>query len=76
MRLHYNGGNPEGIFFCRIRVSATELQILYVGVYPSVTDNNGAGANGDGKSQKSFTLWYKTNKYQTPPLGQSNEQLK
>ncbi len=51
VRLHYNGGNSEGIFFCRIRVSATELQTLYVGVYPSVDDNNAPDAvNGDGKS--------------------------
>ncbi len=50
VRLHYNGGNPDGIFFCQIRVSATDIQTLYVGVYPSVNDNNGAGANGDGKS--------------------------
>ncbi len=50
VRLHYNGGNIEGIFLCEIRVSATELQTLYVGVYPSVNDNNGAGVNGDGKS--------------------------
>ncbi len=50
VRLHYNGGNPDGIFFCVIRVSATELQTLYVGVYPSVDDKNGHGVNGDGKS--------------------------
>ncbi len=51
VRLHYNDGNPDGIFYCRIRVSATELQTLYVGVYPSVDDHpNGVGANGDGKS--------------------------
>ncbi len=50
VRLHWNGGTLEGIFFCQIRVSATELQTLYVGVYPSVTDNKGAGVNGDGKS--------------------------
>ncbi len=50
VRLHYNGGNPDGIFFCRIRVSATEVQTLYVGVYPSVNDNNGAGVNGNGES--------------------------
>ncbi len=49
VRYHYNGGNPDGIFFCRIRVSATEIQTLYVGVYPSVNGNNGSGANGDGK---------------------------
>ncbi len=50
VRLHYNGGNPDGIFFCEIRISATELQTLYVGVYPSTNDNNGGGVNGDGKS--------------------------
>ncbi len=55
VRLHYNGGHPAGIFYCEIRVSATELQTLYIGVYPSVNDSNGAGVNGDGKSQKSFT---------------------
>ncbi len=50
VRLHYNGGNSEGIFLCRIRVSATEVQTLYVGAYPSVNDNNGGGVNGDGES--------------------------
>ncbi len=50
VRMHYNGGNPDGIFFCRIRVSASVIQTLYVGVYPSVNDNNGIGVNGDGKS--------------------------
>ncbi len=51
VRLHYNDGNSEGIFLCQIRVSATDLQTLYVGVYPSVDDHpNGAGVNGDGKS--------------------------
>ncbi len=53
--LHYNGGNSEGIFFCQIRVSAAAgdigLQTLYIGVYPSTTDNNLPSAvNGDGKS--------------------------
>ncbi len=47
VRVHYNGGNPDGIFFIWIRVSATELQTLCVGVYTSVNDNRGAGANGD-----------------------------
>ncbi len=51
VRLHYNnGGILEGIFYCRILVSASELQTLYVGVYPSVNDNDGGGVNGDGKS--------------------------
>ncbi len=50
VRMHYNDGNPDGIFFCQIRVSASVIQTLYVGVYPSVNDNNGAGVNGDGKS--------------------------
>ncbi len=51
VRLHYNGGTSEGIFLCRIRVSATDLQTLYVGVYPTVDDNNPPGAvNGNGKS--------------------------
>ncbi len=50
VRLHYNGGNPDGIFCCRIHVSASEIQFLYVGVFPSVNDNNGVGANGDGTS--------------------------
>ncbi len=50
VRLHYNGGNPDGIFFCLIRVSAIEIQTLYVGVYPSVDDDNGSGVNGNGKS--------------------------
>ncbi len=55
MRLHYNGGNSEGIFLCQIRVSAAAgdlgLQTLYIGVYPSTTDNNAVNAvNGDGKS--------------------------
>ncbi len=49
VRLHYDGGANEGIFFCRIRVSTGELQTLYVGVYPSV-DNGGADTGGDGKS--------------------------
>ncbi len=34
VRLHYNGGNPDGTFFCRIRVSATELQTLLLGYIP------------------------------------------
>ncbi len=46
VRLHYNGGSNEGIFLCVIRVSATELQTLYVGVYPTVDD----GIGGNGKS--------------------------
>ncbi len=50
VRLHYQGGNPDGIFFCQIRVSESEVQTLYIGVYPSVNDNNGAGVNGNGKS--------------------------
>ncbi len=50
VRMHYNGGNPDGIFFCQIRVSASLIQTLYVGVYPSVDDDNGVGVNGDGKS--------------------------
>ncbi len=49
VRLHYNGGTNEGIFFCEIRVSANELQTLYIGVYPTV-DDGGADAGGDGKS--------------------------
>ncbi len=50
VRLHHTGsGTSEGIFLCVIRVSATELQTLYVGVYPSV-DDGGADASGDGKS--------------------------
>ncbi len=69
VRLHWNGGKPEGIFFCVIRVSASELQALYVGVYPSVNDNSGAGVNGDGKSQKSFTLWYKSDKSANSSIG-------
>ncbi len=50
VRMHYQGGNPDGIFFCEIRVSASVIQTLYVGVYPSVNDNNGGGVNGNGKS--------------------------
>ncbi len=55
VRMHYNGGNSEGIFLCRIRVSAAAgdlgLQTLYIGVYPSEDDNNAPSAvNGDGKS--------------------------
>ncbi len=50
VRMHYQGGNPDGIFFCQIRVSAGEVQTLYIGVYPNATDNSGSGANGDGKS--------------------------
>ncbi len=50
VRLHYNGGNPDGIFFCRIRISASVIQTLYVGIYPSVNDGSGSGVNGDGKS--------------------------
>ncbi len=50
VRLHYNGGTAEGIFFCQIRVSATDLQTLYVGVYPSVDDMNGGVPNGVSKS--------------------------
>ncbi len=52
VRLHYNGhGTSEGIFFCQIRVSATEHQTLYIGIYPSVNDNDRVGAiNGDGES--------------------------
>ncbi len=46
VRLHWNGGTIEGIFFCEIRVSATDIQTLYVGVYPTVDD----GFGGDGKS--------------------------
>ncbi len=46
VRLHYNGGTSEGILFCRVRASATELQTLYVGVYPTVDD----GVGGNGKS--------------------------
>ncbi len=49
VRLHYHGGNPDGIFFCQILVSTTALQTLYIGIYPRVNDNNGAGVNGDGK---------------------------
>ncbi len=49
VRLHYNGGTAEGIFFCQIRASATDLQTLYVGVYPTV-DDGGADAGGNGKS--------------------------
>ncbi len=43
---HSSGAKLEGIFICEIRVSATELQTLYVGIYPSVSD----GTGGDGKS--------------------------
>ncbi len=50
VRLHYNGGTLEGIFFCQIRVSATDLQTLYVGIYPSVDDMGGGVPNGVGKS--------------------------
>ncbi len=50
VRLHYNGSTNEGIFFCEIRVSATELQTLYIGVYPTVDDMGGGVPNGDGKS--------------------------
>ncbi len=49
VRLHYNGGKADGIFLCRIRAFATELQIVYVGVYPSVDDSFGVGVNGDGE---------------------------
>ncbi len=51
VRLHYNGGTAEGIFFCEIRVSATDILTLYIGVYPSEDDNSAPSAvNGDGKS--------------------------
>ncbi len=54
VRMHYHGSNSDGIFFCQIRVSASVIQTLYVGVYPSADDNGqpggGVGANGDGKS--------------------------
>ncbi len=50
VRLHYNSGTAEGIFFCEIRVSATDIQTLYVGVYPSMDDMSGGVPNGDGKS--------------------------
>ncbi len=50
VRLHYNGGTAEGIFFCEIRVSATDLQTLYIGIYPLVDDMSGGVPNGVGKS--------------------------
>ncbi len=50
VRLHYNGGTAEGIFYCQIRVSAAAgalgLQLLYVGIYPSEEDST---PGGDGK---------------------------
>ncbi len=46
LHLHFSGTTSEGIFFCEIRVSATDIQTLYVGVYPLVDD----GFGGDGKS--------------------------
>ncbi len=50
VRLHYNGGNADGIFRCQIRISTSVIQTLFVGVYPRMDDNSGAGVNGDGKS--------------------------
>ncbi len=50
VRLHYNYGTNEGIFFCWIRVSASVIQTLYIGVYPTVDDMDGGVPNGDGKS--------------------------
>ncbi len=50
VRLHYYGGTAEGIFFCRIRVSGSELQTLYVGIYPNVSDGIGVEPNDNGKN--------------------------
>ncbi len=51
VRMHNDGrGGADGMFYCQIRVSGTELQTLYVGIYPSVGDNIGLGVNGNGKS--------------------------
>ncbi len=54
LRLDDSGATAEGIFFCKIRVSADAgdlgLQTLYIGVYPSVDDGGANAVNGNGKS--------------------------
>lgn len=62
VRLHFNstGGNTdsEGVFLCRIWVAAGSLQDLFVGIYPTVSDDRGQGTpNDDGECITLMLVW-------------------